>query len=243
MQDDLSPFFRTELLLGKEKMNKIQKSHIAVFGIGGVGSFATEAIVRCGVQNIDIFDGDTVDITNINRQIMVDVETIGQKKTEVMKERIKLINPNANVNAEYCFFDKENKDNYDFSKYEYIVDAIDTVTSKILLIEKANQENVNIISCMGTGNQLCPEKLEVSDIYKTSVCPLARVMRRELKKRNIKDLKGVYSEEEPSYVPVQDKENPNAKRVNASISFVPSVAGLIIASEVIKDISKIESGE
>ena len=185
MQDDLSPFFRTELLLGKEKMNKIQKSHIAVFGIGGVGSFATEAIVRCGVQNIDIFDGDTVDITNINRQIMADIKTIGQKKTEVMKERIKLINPNANVNAEYCFFDKENKDNYDFSKYDYIVDAIDTVTSKILLIEKANQENVNIISCMGTGNKLCPEKLEVSDIYKTSVCPLARVMRRELKKRDI----------------------------------------------------------
>ena len=243
MQDDLSPFFRTELLLGKEKMNKIQKSHIAVFGIGGVGSFTAEAIARCGVKNIDIFDGDIVDITNINRQIMADIKTIGQKKTEVMKERIKLINPNANVNAEYCFFDKENKDNYDFSKYDYIVDAIDTVTSKILLIEKAKKENVKIISSMGTGNKLCPEKLEVSDIYKTSVCPLARVMRKELKKRNIKNLKVVYSKEKPSYVPVQDKENPNAKRVNASISFVPSVAGLIIAGEVIKDISKIESGE
>jgi tRNA A37 threonylcarbamoyladenosine dehydratase len=224
-------------LIGDDALEKLQKSRVAVFGIGGVGSFAAEAIARAGVGSIDLFDKDTVDVTNINRQLIADTETVGRPKTEVMRERILRINPQADVIINYCFFDKNNESDYDFSVYNYIVDAIDVITSKILLIEKADKANVPIVSSMGTGNKIEPTKLEVDDIYNTSVCPLARIMRRELKKRGVSHLKVVYSKETPIYTPV-DTPDGCSKRVNASISFVPSVAGLILASEVVKDIIK-----
>lgn len=222
-------FLRTEMLIGTEALSKLMKSKVAVFGIGGVGSFTVEALARCGVGNIDIFDGDIVDITNINRQLIATYNTIGLNKVDVMKERILSINPNANMNAYKCHFDASNEQNYDFNRYDYIVDAIDTVTSKILIIDKAKKSNVKVISSMGTGNKINPTKLEITDIYSTKNCPLARVMRRELKSRNIKSLKVVYSTETPIYKPKD--------RVNASVSFVPSVAGLLIASEVVRDLT------
>lgn len=224
-----NPFLRTEMLIGADALNKLKKSKVAIFGIGGVGSFTVEALARCGVGNIDIFDGDIVDITNINRQLIATFNTIELNKVDVMKERILSINPNAKVNAYKCHFDASNEQNYDFSIYDYIVDAIDTVTSKILIINKAKESNLKIISSMGTGNKINPSELEVTDIYSTKNCPLARVMRRELKSRNIQSLKVVYSTETPIYKPKD--------RVNASISFVPSVAGLLIASEVVKDLT------
>lgn len=224
-----SPFLRTEMLIGKNAMKKLENSKVAIFGIGGVGSFVTEAIARSGVENIDIFDGDIVDITNINRQLIATVNTIGLNKVDVMKDRILSINPKANVNAYKCHFDASNKQDYSFDKYDYIVDAIDTVTSKILIITKAKKEGKKVISCMGTGNKINPSKLEITDIYSTKNCPLARVMRRELKSRNIDSLKVVYSTDNPIYKPKD--------RINASISFVPSVAGLLIASEVIRDLT------
>lgn len=237
------PFYRTRLLIGDDAFKKLKDSKIAIFGVGGVGSFATEAIARSGVENIELFDADTVDITNINRQLIADMSTVGKFKVEVMKNRIKKINPHANINIYKCFFDKNNESQYDFTSYDYIIDAIDTISSKILLIEKAKKSGVNIISSMGTGNKLNPCEFEVADIYSTSICPLARVMRRELKKRNIKNLKVVYSKEIPLYIPHETDENSllktiNPKRVNSSISFVPSVVGMILASEVIKDLMK-----
>lgn len=222
-------FLRTEMLIGTEALSKLMKSRVAIFGVGGVGSFTIEALARTGIGNIDIFDGDIVDVTNINRQIIATYNTIGLNKVDVMKERILSINPSANVNMYKCHFDASNEQNYDFSIYDYIVDAIDTVTSKILIINKAKKSNVKVISSMGTGNKINPTKLEVTDIYSTKNCPLARVMRRELKSRNIKSLKVVYSTETPIYKP--------KNRVNASISFVPSVAGLLIASEVVRDLT------
>ena len=224
-------FFRTELMLGKNSMNKLKNAKIAIFGLGGVGSFVAEAIIRSGVENIDIFDGDAVDETNINRQLIATSSTIGLQKVKIMKQRMLDINPNANISEYKCFFCAENEKNYNFKKYDYIVDAIDTITSKILIIKKAKSCDVPVISCMGTGNKLNPLAFEVGDISKTSVCPLAKVMRRELKKLNIKNLKVLYSKEKPLYKPVE-------RKVNASISFVPSVAGLILASEVIKDLIK-----
>lgn len=231
-----SSFLRTRLLIGNDSFEKLQKSRVAVFGIGGVGSFAAEAIARAGVGSIDLFDKDTVDITNINRQLIADTETVGMPKVEVMSNRILKINPDANVRANYCFFSTDNEAEYDFSGYDYIVDAIDVIASKILLIKKATEANIPIISSMGTGNKIEPTKLAVDDIYNTSVCPLARVMRHELKKHGVKRLKVVYSKENPIYTPVDTSDG--SKRVNASISFVPSVAGLILASEVVKDIIK-----
>lgn len=240
-------FYRTRLLVGDDSFEKLRKSKIAIFGIGGVGSFAAEAIARSGIENIELFDADKIDVTNINRQIIADTSTIGKFKSEVMRNRIKNINPNAKVVAHKCFFDKNNESDYDFSEYDYIVDAIDTISSKILLIEKAKNSGINIISSMGTGNKLNPCDFEVADIYSTSICPLARVMRRELKKRNIESLKVVYSKEKPTYTPHEIDKNSscktaNPKRVNSSISFVPPVAGMILASEVIKDLLK-KSGE
>lgn len=234
------------MLIGEKSFEKLKKSKIAIFGIGGVGSFAAEAIARCGIENIELFDADVVDFTNINRQIIADISTIGKFKSEIMRDRIHKINPDAKVNAHKCFFDKSNELDYDFSEYDYIIDAIDTISSKILLIKKAKKCDVKIISSMGTGNKLNPCDFEVADIYNTSICPLARVMRRELKKINIKSLKVVYSKENPSYIPHEIDENSkysteNPKRVNASISFVPPVVGMILASEVIKDLLK--SGE
>lgn len=230
-------FFRTGLLIGEEALNKLKKCRVAFFGLGGVGSYATEALARSGIGSMDIFDGDVVDITNINRQIIALESTIGMPKAEVSEKRIKDINPNINVESHNCFFNKDNQHDFDFSKYDYVVDAIDMVSSKLLIIKICKDLNVPIISSMGTGNKLNPTLLKVKDIYSTSNCPLARVMRRELRKMSIKSLKVVCSDEIPSYTPKSDEDNPG-KRVNSSISFVPSVAGLIIASEVIKDLIK-----
>lgn len=228
----MSQFSRTELLIGKEAVEKLQKAKVAIFGIGGVGSYVVEALVRAGIKNFTLVDKDVVDITNLNRQIIATHKTIGQPKVEVAKERILEINPNAKIEIYKEFFLPESKGFLD-ETIDYIVDAVDTVTAKIELVMRANKLNIPIISCMGTGNKLDPTKFEVSDIYKTSVCPLAKVMRKELKQRNIKKLKVVYSKEEP----IKNKDTKE-KQVPASIAFVPSVAGLIIAGEVIKDLIK-----
>ena len=222
-------FSREERLIGKENLEKLNKSKVAVFGIGGVGSFVVEGLARAGIGKLLLVDNDTIDITNINRQIHANINTVGKNKVDVMKERILSINPEAEVDVSTEFFMPGSKllDN----SLGYIVDAIDTVTGKIELVCKANELNIPIISGMGTGNKLDPTKFEVADIYKTSVCPLAKVMRKELRARGIEKLKVVYSKEEPI------KPNDGDYKTPASISFVPSVAGLIIAGEVIKDIN------
>ncbi len=240
----MNEFTRTRMLLGGEAMERLKASTIAVFGIGGVGSFAAEAIVRSGIGGIALFDSDKVDITNINRQLIAAHSTIGKKKAQVMKERVTDINPECNVQSYECFYTAENAPEYDLSKYDYIVDAIDTVSSKLTLIEQAKKAGVPIISSMGAGNKLDPTKFEVADIYETSVCPLAKVMRRELKVRGIDSLKVVYSKEEV-LKPFKEEgdtgakaDDPAAKRqAPGSAAFVPSVAGLIIAAEVIKDLA------
>lgn len=220
-------FTRTEPVIGKDGLEKLWNSRVAVFGIGGVGGFAVEALVRAGVGTIDIIDKDEVDVTNINRQIIATQKTVGMDKVRVMKERIHDIDPEITVNAHKCFFLPETE--WDFSVYDYVIDAIDTVTAKLDLIERAEAAGVPVISSMGTGNKLDPTRFEVTTIKKTSVCPLAKVMRRELKKRGITDLKVVYSQEEPL---------KQGERTPASISFVPPVAGMILAGEVIKDLIK-----
>lgn len=219
-------FIRTEKLIGKDNLEKLKNSHIAVFGIGGVGGYVTEALIRAGVGKIDIIDNDTVSESNINRQIIATTDKIGQYKVDVMKERILKINPQAEVNAYNTLYLPQTADMFDFTKYTYVVDAVDNVTAKIELVLRANATDTPIISSMGTGNKLDPTMFCVSDIYKTEVCPLAKVMRYELKKRGIKKLKVVYSKEKPV----------TKQRPPASISFVTSVAGMIIASEVVKDI-------
>jgi tRNA A37 threonylcarbamoyladenosine dehydratase len=248
----LNQFSRTELIIGKEGIEKLNNAKVAVFGIGGVGSFVVEGLVRAGVGNFILVDDDKICLTNLNRQIIATRKTIGKPKVEIAKERILEINPNANVEIYQEFFMPDSKELLD-NTVSYIVDSVDTVTAKIELIMRADKLNIPIISCMGTGNKLDPTKFEVTDIYKTSVCPLAKVMRKELKARGIKKLKVVYSKEEP--IKLEDnmeascKQNcicpPGTKRkcsirnqVPGSISFVPSVAGLIIAGEVIKDIIK-----
>lgn len=224
--------YRTELLLGKEGIEKLKNAHVAVFGIGGVGSFAVEAIARAGVGKISLIDKDIVDITNINRQLLADFTTIGLIKTEVMKKRILAINPLCIVNDYNIFFNEESYSIF-FEKqsYDYIIDAIDTVASKIFLINSAYKNNIPIISSMGMGNKLQPTMIEVADIHKTSVCPLARIIRKEAKEKRIKKLKVVYSKELPIKI-----NNPSNTKLVGSVSFVPSCAGLIIAGEVIKDI-------
>ena len=231
----LEQFSRTELLIGKEAIEKLRKSKVAIFGIGGVGSFVVEALVRAGIGDFILVDNDEVSISNLNRQIIATTETIGRPKVQVAKERILQINPNANVEIIQEFFMPTSPEIFDDTA-DYIVDCIDTVTAKIELIVRANKLNVPIISSMGTGNKLDPTKFEVTDIYKTSVCPLAKVMRKELKARDIKKLKVVYSKEEP--IKVSQISEDTKKQVPGSISFVPSVAGLILAGEVIKDIIK-----
>ena len=221
-------FSRTEALLGEQAMEKLKKARVAVFGIGGVGGHVVEALVRSGVGAVDIVDSDKVCLSNLNRQIIATESSIGKYKVDVMKERILDINPEAVVNVHKCFYLPETKDEFDFSQYSYVVDAVDTVTAKIQLVMEAAEAGVPIISSMGAGNKLDPTAFQVADIYKTSVCPLAKVMRRELKKRGIKKLKVVYSKEQPVV--------KNA--VPASVAFVPSVVGLIIAGEVIKDLVK-----
>lgn len=231
-------FRRTELLFGSEAIDKLNKSRVAVFGVGGVGGYTVEALARSGVGSIDIIDNDTVSVTNINRQIIALQSTVGKYKTDVMKERILDINPDANVRAYRTFFTPETENEFDFTQYDYIVDAIDTVTGKIALVVKAKEAGTPIISSMGAGNKLDPTAFEVADIYKTSVCPLAKVMRRELKQRGIKKLKVVYSKE-PSISPASSTEEGVQKRqIPGSTAFVPSVVGLIIAGEVIKDLVK-----
>jgi tRNA A37 threonylcarbamoyladenosine dehydratase len=239
----LNQFSRTELLYGKENMDKLNNEHVAVFGIGGVGGYVVEALARSGVGTFTLVDNDTISLTNINRQIIATMDTVGKYKVNVMKERILSINPNAIVNIHKSFVLKENIDEFNFSSYTYIVDAVDTVSTKIELVLKANQYQIPIISSMGAGNKVNPTLFEVSDIYKTSVCPLAKVMRRELKKRNIKKLKVVYSKEKPRQI-IENEDilielkQTKKRSIPASNAFVPSVVGLIIASEVINDIVK-----
>ncbi|MBS5369589.1 MAG: tRNA threonylcarbamoyladenosine dehydratase [Longibaculum muris] len=230
-------FSRFELLIGEEKLQQLQNSHVLVFGVGGVGGYVVEALVRSGIGHITIVDNDEVSLTNLNRQIIATRETIGKKKVEVMKERILSINPDCLVTGLEMFYLPENADTIDLTKYDYVVDAIDTITSKIELAMRCEKLNVPLISSMGTGNKLNPAMLEVSDIYKTSVCPLAKVMRKELKTRGVKHLKVVYSKELP-IKPRQSNEPTNKRTVPGSSAFVPSSAGLLIASEVIKDLLK-----
>lgn len=231
-------FTRTEMLLGSEAVHKLKQCRIAVFGIGGVGGYTVEALARSGVGTLDLIDNDTVSITNINRQIIALHSTVGMNKTEAAKKRLLDINPNIKINTYNTFFTPENSGEFNFSQYDYIVDAIDTVSGKIELAVQADKANVPIISSMGAGNKLDPTRFEVSDIYKTSVCPLARVMRRELKKRNIRKLKVVYSKEEALSPKCESDEDSGMKRQTpASIAYVPSVVGLIIAGEVINDIT------
>ena len=234
-----SRFSRTKRIFGAEGMVRLKNSRVAVFGVGGVGSYIAEGLARSGVGHIDLIDSDDVDITNLNRQIEALTDTVGRPKAAVMKERILQINPECDVTVHECFFLPDNSDSFDFTKYDYVADAVDTVTAKIELVMKANREGTPIISSMGTGNKLCPAMLEVSDIYKTSVCPLARVMRQELKKRGVKKLKVVYSKEEPIHVLASDEENAHRRNIPASAVFVPATAGLIIASEIVKDILKL----
>ncbi len=224
---------RTSMLIGEKGVNTLKEKTVAVFGVGGVGGFVAEALARAGIGHIVLIDKDDVSDSNRNRQIIALTSTIGRPKVEVMKERILDINPDAVVEAKQCFFLPETADEFDFSSYDYVVDAVDTVTAKIELAVSCKNSGTPLISSMGTGNKLDPTAFKVADIFKTSVCPLARVMRRELKKRGIDSLKVVYSEEEPI---INSRETENGKPVPASISFVPSVAGLIIAGEVIKDL-------
>lgn len=232
-------FARTELLLGGEALDKLSRSRVAVFGIGGVGGYVCEALARSGVGKFDLIDNDKVSLTNLNRQIIATHKTIGRAKAEVMKERILDINPGADVRVYECFFLPENGDEFPFEEYDYIVDAVDTVTAKIELVRRAEEKNIPIISSMGTGNKLDAGQFKITDIYQTKMCPLAKVMRHELKKRGIQKCKVVYSEE----IPVRptkglpEEEKPIGKRsVPGSVAYVPSVAGLMIAGEVIKDL-------
>ena len=228
-------FSRTEMLLGSEAMDRLSRARVAIFGVGGVGGYVAEALARSGVGSLELIDSDKVSLSNINRQIIATLDTVGRYKTEVMKERIMSINPSADVRLRNCFFLPENSEEFNFAEYDYVVDAVDTVTAKIALVMKANEAGVPIMSSMGAGNKLNPAMFEVADIYKTSVCPLAKVMRYELKKRGIKKLKVVYSKEMPIK---QESSQENGRKIApASIAFVPSVAGLIIASEVVKDIA------
>ena len=247
----LTQFSRTELLFGKEAMDKLAGSKVAVFGIGGVGGYVCEALVRSGVGAFDLIDDDKVCLTNLNRQIIATRSTVGKYKTDVMRDRMLDINPNVEVEVHKCFFLPENADDFPWDSYDYVVDAVDTVTAKIALVMKCKEKNIPIISSMGAGNKLDGSQFKVADIYNTKVCPLAKVMRRELKKRGVKKLKVVYSEEIPTR-PIEDmaiscRNNcicpPGAEHkcterrdIPGSVAFVPSVAGLIIAGEVAKDL-------
>ena len=238
-------FNRLELLIGKEKVEYLHKKTVAIFGLGGVGSYVVEGLVRSGIGNFILIDGDKVDITNINRQIIATTKTVGKEKVDVEEERIKEINPNAKVirYAEFVTGIESNLELFNAIKnVDYIVDAIDTVSSKIRIIEFAKENNIPVISALGTGNKLDPTKLKLADIYDTKICPLAKVMRKELKKRNIDSLDVVYSEEEPIKILDDNKgnENEELKKINkiGSIAFVPSVAGLFISSKVISELLK-----
>lgn len=229
---------RTALLLGEEGIERLSNANICVFGIGGVGGYVCEALARSGVGHFLLVDNDEVSVSNLNRQIIARVSTVGRPKVEVMKERILDINPEADIKTSQAFYLPDNRNDFDFSKFDYIVDCIDTVSAKIDLVLAAQECNVPIIASMGTGNKLDPTRLEVADIYRTSVCPLARVMRTELKKRGVKKLKVVYSKEEPIKVSAPLEEGGKRRSIPGSTAFVPGAAGLIIASEIIKDLTK-----
>ena len=249
----LNQFSRTELLLGDAAMKKLKNSRVAVFGVGGVGGYTVEALVRSGVGALDLIDNDTVSLTNINRQIIATLDTVGRDKVDVAQERIKSINPDCVVTTHKCFYLPETAEQFDFTDYDYVVDAIDTVKGKIEIVMRAKECSTPVISSMGAGNKLDPTMFRVADIYKTKVCPLAKVMRRELKKRGVKKLKVVYSEEQPVR-PINDMAiscrnhcicPPGAahkcterRDIPGSTAFVPSVVGLIIAGEVIKDLTR-----
>ena len=249
----LDQFSRTQLLLGEESMKKLSDMRVAVFGIGGVGGYVCEALVRTGIGHFDLIDDDKVCLTNLNRQIIATRKTVGLYKADVMKERMLEINPNVEVNVYKCFFLPDNADEFPFADYDYVIDAVDTVTAKVELVMKCKEMNVPIISSMGAGNKLDASAFKVADIYKTKMCPLAKVMRHEMKKRGVKKLKVVYSEEKPTR-PIEDMSiscrthcicPPGAQHkcterrdIPGSVAFVPSVAGLIIAGEVIKDLTK-----
>lgn len=231
-------FIRTGMLIGEESLEKLASFHVIVFGVGGVGGYVAEALVRSGLGEITLVDFDTISVSNINRQIIALHSTIGKYKVDVMAERLKDINPDLKIHPLRTFFTAENKDEFDFKRYDYVVDAIDTVTSKIEIIKSAKNYGVPVISSMGTGNKLDPTKFQIADISRTSVCPLARVVRQRLKELNIKDVRVLFSTETPikPYFSIEDK---NKKNPPASCAFVPSVAGLVIASEVVKDLIKI----
>jgi tRNA A37 threonylcarbamoyladenosine dehydratase len=251
----LNQFSRSQLLLGADSMEILAKSRVAIFGIGGVGGYVAEALARTGVGSFVLIDDDKVCLTNINRQIIATRKTVGQYKAEVMRDRILDINPDAQVEVRKCFYLPENADEFDFSEYSYVVDAVDTVTAKLEIIMQAQRIGVPVISCMGAGNKLDPTKFQVADIYKTTMCPLAKVMRRECKKRGIKKLKVIYSTEK-SKRPIEDMSiscrthcicPPGAQHkcterrdIPGSLAFVPSVAGLIIAGEVVKDLTGVD---
>lgn len=250
----LNQFSRTQLLLGKEAMEKLRKSRVAVFGIGGVGGYVCEALVRSGIGSFDLIDDDKVCLTNLNRQIIATRKKVGKYKADVMRERMIEINPDVEVTVHKCFFLPENADEFPFEKYDYVVDAVDTVTAKLEIVMQAKKKQVPVISCMGAGNKLDASAFRVADIYKTKMCPLAKVMRKELKKRGIKKLKVVYSEEKPTR-PLEDMSiscrshcicPPGAKHkcterrdIPGSVAFVPAVAGMILAGEVVKNLSGI----
>lgn len=232
-------FSRTQLLLGQEGMERIFGSRVAIFGVGGVGGYAAEALARAGVGQLDLIDSDTVSISNINRQIIALHSTVGKLKVEVAKERILDINPNAVVNTHPVFYTPETADSFDFTRYDYIIDAIDTVTGKLCLVQRAAEAGTPVISCMGAGNKMDGTAFHVADISKTTICPLARVMRKELKKRGINHLKVVYSTEE-ALTPVGAEEEAAAlgkRQIPGSTPFIPGIAGLLLAGEVIKDLA------
>ena len=249
MQDQ---FIRTKLLIGEDSLSRLQAARVAVFGVGGVGGYVCEALARSGIGSLDIVDDDKVSISNINRQIIATHKSVGKYKVDVMKERILDINPNAKVNTHKCFFLPENADDFPLEEYDYIIDAIDTVSAKLELIKRAKELEIPIISAMGAGNKIHAQKLRISDISKTNVCPLAKVMRKELKKRGINHLKLVFSDEDPITPPEDLKElcrqessdtsqeptrkTPSRRDVPGSIATVPAVAGLLIAEEVIRDL-------
>lgn len=235
-----SQFSRTELLLGSDAMERLYTARIAVFGIGGVGGYAVEALARSGIGTLDLFDHDTVSLTNLNRQIIATHATVGMPKVEAARQRILAINPCAIVNAHQVFYTPDTADQFDFSRYDYVIDAIDTVTGKLCIIQNAVAAGVPVISCMGTGNKLDASALQVTDISKTTFCPLARIMRKELRKRGIEHLKVVYSTEE-ALTPVGAEEEAAAlgkRTIPGSTAFVPGAAGLILAGEVIRDLTK-----
>ena len=238
----MDPFSRTRLLLGNDAVEKLKKARVAVFGLGGVGGYVVEALARSGVGALELVDHDTISITNINRQLLATTETIGMAKAEAAAQRVLRIHPAIKVNAITMFYGPDTAHLFDFSRYDYVVDAIDTVTGKLALVQAAQASGTPIISCMGTGNKLDPTKFQIADISKTSVCPLARIMRKECAKRGIKHLKVLFSTEDP--IPsdpdaISLEELPEGRRaLPGSVAFVPSVAGLIIAGEVIKDLTK-----